>query len=50
MSSYKRPPLLPNEESKRYDSCVDKQSDPNLFVVFEPAQAYPEYLIEYKVQ
>ena len=30
-----------------YDSCVDDIDDPEIFVIFERWQAYPEYLIEY---
>ncbi|XP_030071155.1 zinc finger CCCH-type antiviral protein 1 isoform X2 [Microcaecilia unicolor] len=30
-----------------YDSCVDKVSDPSIFVVFEKHQIYPEYVLEY---
>ncbi|XP_035280292.1 protein mono-ADP-ribosyltransferase PARP11-like isoform X2 [Anguilla anguilla] len=30
-----------------YDSCVDYVSDPNVFVVFDSNQVYPEYLIEF---
>lgn len=31
-----------------HDSCVDKISDPNIFVIFDANQIYPEYLIEYR--
>ncbi|XP_070763239.1 protein mono-ADP-ribosyltransferase PARP12 [Enoplosus armatus] len=45
-SSYVRPP--PKEHSKTlYDSCVDNESDPGIYVVFEKQQIYPEYLINY---
>ncbi|XP_034542084.1 protein mono-ADP-ribosyltransferase PARP12-like isoform X2 [Notolabrus celidotus] len=45
-SSYVRPP--PKEDSKtHYDSCVDRESDPSIYVVFEKQQIYPEYLITY---
>ncbi|XP_017321378.1 protein mono-ADP-ribosyltransferase PARP12 isoform X2 [Ictalurus punctatus] len=30
-----------------YDSCVDKETDPSIFVIFEKYQIYPEYIIEY---
>uniref|UniRef100_UPI0037E84CE0 protein mono-ADP-ribosyltransferase PARP12-like n=1 Tax=Semicossyphus pulcher TaxID=241346 RepID=UPI0037E84CE0 len=45
-SSYARPP--PKEDSKiLYDSCVDCESDPSIYVVFEKQQIYPEFLINY---
>ncbi|XP_030575576.1 protein mono-ADP-ribosyltransferase PARP11-like [Archocentrus centrarchus] len=31
-----------------HDSCVDDISHPNIFVIFDPNQIYPEYLIEYR--
>ncbi|KAI1887983.1 hypothetical protein AGOR_G00180370 [Albula goreensis] len=30
-----------------YDSCVDEFIHPNIFVVFDSSQVYPEYLIEF---
>ncbi|XP_022535314.2 protein mono-ADP-ribosyltransferase PARP12 [Astyanax mexicanus] len=30
-----------------YDSCVDDQSNPSIFVIFEKYQIYPEFIIEY---
>lgn len=30
-----------------HDSCVDDVSHPNIFVIFDPNQIYPEYLIQY---
>ncbi|KAM7002098.1 protein mono-ADP-ribosyltransferase PARP12 [Tautogolabrus adspersus] len=45
-SSYVRPP--PKGDGKTlYDSCVDRESDPSIYVVFEKQQIYPEYLISY---
>ncbi|KAI4903310.1 hypothetical protein NFI96_031847 [Prochilodus magdalenae] len=45
-SIYLRPP-----EKKRmrgfYDSCVDNEANPAIFVIFEKYQIYPEYIIEY---
>lgn len=32
---------------EKYDSCVDKTNNPEIFVVFQDDQSYPEYLIEY---
>ncbi|XP_078475957.1 protein mono-ADP-ribosyltransferase PARP12-like [Lampetra fluviatilis] len=31
-----------------YDSCVNTEIDPSIFVVFERDQIYPEYVIEYQ--
>ncbi|KAM4712364.1 protein mono-ADP-ribosyltransferase PARP11-like [Anableps anableps] len=31
-----------------HDSCVDDLDDPMIFVMFDPNQIYPEYLIEYE--
>jgi poly [ADP-ribose] polymerase 7/11/12/13 len=41
-----RPPPKPN--GKLYDSCVDSLTNPSIFVTFDCADAYPEYLIEYE--
>ncbi|XP_055793542.1 protein mono-ADP-ribosyltransferase PARP12-like [Salvelinus fontinalis] len=46
-SSYVRPPPKETGGSIFYDSCVDNNQDPKVFVVFEKYQVYPEYLIEY---
>ncbi|KAK7882257.1 hypothetical protein WMY93_028431 [Mugilogobius chulae] len=40
-----RPPSKGNNTF--YDSCVDRETDPSIFVIFEKQQIYPEYLIEY---
>lgn len=50
-SSYRRPP--PTEPSDRgtaryYDSCVDIESEPTMFIVFDIDQHYPEYVIQYQ--
>ncbi len=45
-SSYVRPPPKGNSKTL-YDSCVDCESNPSIYVVFEKLQIYPEYLIEY---
>lgn len=48
--SVKRPPK--NNSDKRSDqlhTAVDSTSNPSIYVVFEIAQSYPEYLIEYKL-
>lgn len=31
-----------------HDSCVDDNKHPSMFVIFDPNQIYPEYLIQYK--
>ncbi|XP_028286571.1 protein mono-ADP-ribosyltransferase PARP11-like [Parambassis ranga] len=31
-----------------HDSCVDDANHPNIFVIFDPNQIYPEYLIQYR--
>ncbi|KAJ8320143.1 hypothetical protein KUTeg_001730 [Tegillarca granosa] len=46
-SSYKRPPGT-GVGSKLYDTCVDNESDPKIFVVFELNQCYPLYLVVYQ--
>ena len=48
-SSYRRPPQKDptNPASDLYDSCVDYEPFPTIFVVFDTDQFYPEYIIEY---
>ena len=42
------PPLKPKDPyGKCYDSCVDVTGSPSVYVIFETAQTYPEYIIEY---
>ncbi|XP_029379069.1 protein mono-ADP-ribosyltransferase PARP12 isoform X2 [Echeneis naucrates] len=45
-SNYVRPPAKGNSRTL-YDSCVDSESNPSIYVVFEKHQIYPEYLIDY---
>ncbi|CAG2216319.1 PARP7S [Mytilus edulis] len=45
---YRRPPEIPGQSHKLYDSCVDHPVDPNIFVIFDRSQSYPEYLINYR--
>lgn len=44
--------LIPNPKSHNslelFDSTVDNVQNPSVFVVYHDAQAYPEYLIEFK--
>ena len=44
--SYAAPP--PREKLKLYDSCVDNEASPTIFVIFDLAQSYPEYLVQYE--
>ncbi|XP_056621656.1 protein mono-ADP-ribosyltransferase PARP12-like isoform X2 [Triplophysa dalaica] len=44
-SSLVRPPAKTSKSF--YDSCVDSESNPAIFVVFEKFQVYPEFIIEY---
>ncbi|XP_014667230.1 PREDICTED: poly [ADP-ribose] polymerase 11-like isoform X2 [Priapulus caudatus] len=52
-SDYRRPPSkLPGIERPvrpcdYYCSCVNKRQNPTVFVVFDTAQAYPQYVISY---
>ncbi|XP_030070933.1 protein mono-ADP-ribosyltransferase PARP12 isoform X1 [Microcaecilia unicolor] len=47
--SFLRPP--PKDCSTSfYNSCVDSEVNPNIFVIFEKHQIYPEYLIKYVEQ
>ena len=48
-SSHLRPPRKqPNPTSDLYDSCVDHELNPTIFVIFEKNQLYPEYIIQYR--
>ncbi|XP_056621652.1 protein mono-ADP-ribosyltransferase PARP12-like isoform X2 [Triplophysa dalaica] len=44
-SSLVRPPAKTSKSF--YDSCVDSETNPAIFVVFEKFQVYPEFIIEY---
>ncbi|XP_064610511.1 protein mono-ADP-ribosyltransferase PARP12-like [Liolophura sinensis] len=46
-ASYTRPPLKP-QTSQLFDSCVDRINSPTMFIVFDLAQAYPEYIVQLK--
>ncbi|XP_072025906.1 protein mono-ADP-ribosyltransferase PARP14-like isoform X2 [Amphiura filiformis] len=43
--TYIAPPAKPNNPSDLYDSLVDRDPNPSVFVIFHDSQAYPEYLI-----
>ncbi|XP_071413233.1 protein mono-ADP-ribosyltransferase PARP12-like isoform X2 [Pithys albifrons albifrons] len=47
-AAYVRPPQKSVGGLQFYDSCVDDELNPSVFVVFEKHQVYPEYIIEYK--
>ena len=51
-STLRRPPLKDprNPASDLYDSCVDNEKDPQIFVIFNDEQCYPSYLITYNVR
>ncbi|KAG5261066.1 hypothetical protein AALO_G00299610 [Alosa alosa] len=42
------PPVSPQQPDIRFDSLVDNQQNPSMFVVFHDSQAYPDYLITFK--
>lgn len=41
------PPLKPNS-SQTFDSTTDNVTNPNFFVIFHDAQAYPAFLITFR--
>lgn len=42
------PPLNPSDRFGRcFDSCVNRLNDPSIYVIFNNAQCYPEYIVEY---
>ncbi|XP_027756970.1 zinc finger CCCH-type antiviral protein 1-like isoform X2 [Empidonax traillii] len=47
-AAYVRPPKKSVDGLWFYDSCVDDELNPSVFVIFEKHQIYPEYIIEYK--
>lgn len=47
ISRYVRPPAKGTAKGL-YDSCVDNDSNPAIFVIFEKYQIYPEFAIEYR--
>ncbi|KAF1399624.1 Poly [ADP-ribose] polymerase 12, partial [Spheniscus mendiculus] len=47
-AAYVRPPTKSVDGLRFYDSCVDDELNPSIFVVFEKHQIYPEYIIEYQ--
>ena len=51
MSNFRRPPLKDPSDpaSDLYDSCVDDENQPKIFVIFNDEQCYPSYLIRYQL-
>ncbi|KAL3862314.1 hypothetical protein ACJMK2_008292 [Sinanodonta woodiana] len=49
--TYTRPPLKDPKDpcSDLYDSCVDNVKNPEIFVIFDNYQVYPEYVIKYNM-
>ncbi|NWZ36366.1 PAR12 polymerase, partial [Brachypodius atriceps] len=47
-ATYVRPPEKGADKLWFYDSCVDDEFNPSVFVVFDKHQIYPEYIIEYE--
>ncbi|NXC14668.1 PAR12 polymerase, partial [Corythaeola cristata] len=47
-AAYVRPPPKSDDGLRFYDSCVDNELNPSIFVVFDKYQIYPEYVIQYK--
>uniref|UniRef100_A0A8C5TV02 Poly [ADP-ribose] polymerase n=1 Tax=Malurus cyaneus samueli TaxID=2593467 RepID=A0A8C5TV02_9PASS len=41
------PPRSPSDPTDLYDSVVDNESNPSVFVIFNDIQAYPQYLITF---
>jgi len=42
------PPKDPsNPYGELYDSCVNDENNPSIFVIFDNSQAYPEFMITY---
>ena len=40
-------PLRPGSQVLRYDSVVNNDQDPMIYVIFRDSQAYPEYLVTF---
>ena len=51
MEGFRRPPLKDPSDpaSDLYDSCVDDENQPKIFVIFNDEQCYPSYLIQYQL-
>lgn len=43
------PPINPRDPSSDlYDSCVDNWVDPQIYVIFNDDQSYPDFIIHYE--
>lgn len=51
-SKFVRPPSKDesNKSSDLYDSCVDDEKNPKVFVIFDLYQVYPEFVIKYDIK
>ncbi len=41
------PPNVGRDGTDKYDSTVDDDQDPTIFVIYKDTQAYPDYLVTY---
>ena len=48
-SGMRVPPVMSSNQSRLYDSVVDNVSGPGMFIIFNDTQAYPDYLITFKI-
>ena len=50
-SAVRTPPFKndPNNPLIRYDSTVNKTENPSIFVIYNDNQAYPEYIVTFKM-
>lgn len=46
----KAPPPLKEGSKTLHDTLVDNQDKPSMFVAMTDAQAYPEYLVTFKLE
>ena len=48
--SYMRPPPIDatDPHSDLFDSCVDSEQNPKIYVIFDNDQVYPEYVVSYR--
>ncbi|CAL9683183.1 unnamed protein product [Knipowitschia caucasica] len=47
-TDFRRPPSKDAGDVNLFDSCVNDEENPSIFVVFEKHQIYPEYLLRYE--
>ena len=48
--SQRIPDTKPYDDNETFDSTVDNANDPSVFVTYHDCQAYPEYLISFKLR